>query len=64
MYTCAQAQRDESIHSLSSWFNSRDAPYSLDSFQAQRVMESLRGLAKEEGCTVVFSIHQPRVRMK
>mmetsp|Transcript_12161 Transcript_12161/g.29463 ORF Transcript_12161/g.29463 Transcript_12161/m.29463 type:complete len:707 (-) Transcript_12161:415-2535(-) len=38
-----------------------DEPTSgLDSFQAQRVMESLRELAREEGRTVVCSIHQPR----
>ena len=38
-----------------------DEPTSgLDAFQAQRVMESLRDLARDERKTVVASIHQPR----
>lgn len=37
-----------------------DEPLSgVDSFQAERVMGSLRKLAKEDGKTVVFSVHQP-----
>ncbi|EEH51115.1 ATP-binding cassette superfamily [Micromonas pusilla CCMP1545] len=38
-----------------------DEPTSgLDAFQAQRVMESLRALARDERKTVICSIHQPR----
>jgi ABC-type multidrug transport system ATPase subunit len=38
-----------------------DEPTSgLDSFQAQRVMETLSRLAREQGKTVICSIHQPR----
>lgn len=38
-----------------------DEPTSgLDSFQAQRVMETLSNLAREQNKTVICSIHQPR----
>jgi len=38
-----------------------DEPTSgLDSFQAQRVMETLSSLAREQNKTVICSIHQPR----
>jgi len=32
----------------------------LDSYQALNVMENLRNLASQDGCTIVVSIHQPR----
>jgi putative ABC transport system ATP-binding protein len=34
---------------------------SLDSTSGHRVMELLRSLAKEEGCTVLIVTHDPRI---